>query len=106
MRSRSAKVALPRPGGDGGRGKGLQALVGAGMVVMLDNGCDLLLQGAGPGVGREQDPVLQPLVPALVHGAYAAHGGHGPPHGLGSAGARERHGCGSCLGPRAIRPGH
>lgn len=42
-----------------------QALVGAGMVVVLDEGCDLRLERPGRIVVLEQDEVLQGLMPAL-----------------------------------------
>ena len=64
----------PRPlGQDGlaptevdiGRREVAQALVGTGVVVVLDEGCDLLRQGTRQIVVLEQDAVLQGLVPAL-----------------------------------------
>ena len=42
-----------------------QALVGAGVIVVLHEGPDLLLEIARQEVVLEQDPVLQRLVPAL-----------------------------------------
>jgi hypothetical protein len=57
----------PRPLGHNGhapagvdvsRREVVQALLGTGVVVMLNKGCDLLLQGAGQVVVLEQDPVL------------------------------------------------
>ena len=47
------------------RGEVAQALVGAAVVVVLDEGPDLRLEVAGQVVVLEQDAVLERLVPAL-----------------------------------------
>ena len=65
MRSRSRRMAWPLPKIDVGRGQVLQALVGAAVVVVLDEGPDLRLEVAGQVVVLEQDAVLQRPVPAL-----------------------------------------
>ena len=56
---------LAAPQVDVGRSEVLQALVIAAMVVMLDEGIDLLPEIAGQVVVFQQDAVLQGLVPAL-----------------------------------------
>ncbi len=56
---------LTAPEVDVGRGEVLQALVIAPMVVMLDEGVDLLPEIAGQIVVFQQDAVLQGLMPAL-----------------------------------------
>lgn len=67
---------LTAPEVDVGRGEVLQALVIAPMVVMLDEGVDLLPEIAGQIVVFQQDAVLQGLMPALdlalVCGWYGA----------------------------------
>src|SRR3954470_589469 len=50
---------------DVGRGEIAEALMMAAMIVVLDEGRDLALEGAGQVVVLEQDAVLQGLVPAL-----------------------------------------
>src|SRR3954453_2907903 len=50
---------------DVGRGEIAEALMVAAMIVVLDEGRDLALEGAGQVVVLEQDAVLQGLVPAL-----------------------------------------
>src|SRR4051795_9655144 len=50
---------------DVGRGEIAEALMVAAMVVVLDEGRDLALEGAGQIVVLEQDAVLQGLVPSL-----------------------------------------
>ena len=50
---------------DVGWGEIVQALVGAAVVVVLDEAAHLLLQGTRQIVVLEQDAVLQGLVPAL-----------------------------------------
>ena len=50
---------------DVGGGEIIEALVVAGMVVVLDEGADLRLQMAGQIIVLEQDAVLERLMPAL-----------------------------------------
>ena len=50
---------------DVSRGQVIEALVVALVVVVIDRALDLGLEVAGQTVVREQDPVLQRLVPAL-----------------------------------------
>ena len=56
---------LAAPEVDIGRGEVLQALVVSSVVVMLDEGVDLLPEIAGQVVFFQQDAVLQGLVPSL-----------------------------------------
>ena len=56
---------LAAPEVDIGRGEVLQALVALSVIVMLDEGVDLLPEIAGQEVVRQQDAVLQGLMPAL-----------------------------------------
>ncbi len=46
---------------DAGRGEAATALVGAGVVVALDQGADLLLRGAEQVVVLQQEAVLEGL---------------------------------------------
>lgn len=50
---------------DIGRGKFVEALVLAGIAVVLDEGADLPFKIAGQVIVVEQDAVLESLVPAL-----------------------------------------
>ena len=61
---------------DVGRGEIVEALVVAGVVVVLDKGPDLRLQIAGQSVVLEQDPVLQRLMPALDLALHERKHGH------------------------------
>src|SRR5687767_3301656 len=56
---------LPATEVDVGRSKIAQALVGTGVVVVLDKGTDLRLERARQVVVLKQDAVLERLVPAL-----------------------------------------
>ena len=56
---------LAAPEVDVGRGKVLQALVVSTMVIVIDEGVDLLPEIAGQVVVLQQDAVFQGLVPSL-----------------------------------------
>ena len=56
---------LSAPEVDVSRGKIVEALVKAGMVVVLDEGADLAFEIAGQVVVLKQDAVLERLMPAL-----------------------------------------
>src|SRR3954469_7827754 len=56
---------LAAPDVDVGRGEIAKALMVAAMIVVLDEGRDLALEGAGQGVVLEQDAVLWRLMPAF-----------------------------------------
>jgi hypothetical protein len=67
------------------------AFMGTGVVVVLDEGADLLFEITGQVVVLEQDPVLERLVPVLDLARRSR-----VPRGAGA-----RPGCGSCHDPRA-----
>src|SRR5829696_8260215 len=56
---------LTTPEVDVGRGEIVQALVSAGVVVVLDKGAHLRLELAGQVIVLQQDAVLERLMPAL-----------------------------------------
>src|SRR3954471_6973620 len=56
---------LAAPEVDVGRGEIAEALMVAAMIVVLDEGRDLALEGAGQVVVLQQDAVLQRLMPAF-----------------------------------------
>ena len=62
---------LAAPEVDVGRGEVLQALVIAAIIVVFDEGIDLLSEIAGQVVILQQDAVLEGLVPSIARQAIA-----------------------------------